>query len=362
MKILKKIGFLVATGAMAVGVGVSFLAHGEIQTSAASTLYSTCDFTTKATAHTGYSDSWAYATDWNVFGGQNNNGGWAYIRLGGKSATLATANPVYVNNVAAMGEAINKVSVSLMVGTLSAGTMSVTNYGVKVYSDAALTTQIDDSSLTNLVKPTVAVTYDFAPSTAYQTANSTTVWPSGSYFKVYFTCTNTSTTNGIVYLDKISFYKDAPLVAVTSVTVEDPESTEMTVGTTLTLTTTVLPADATDKTVTWSSSNEVVAAIDSAGKIMPLANGTVRMTATSVADNTKSDYIDLTVSGQDVSTTAKTITTTSLGLVTSYTNGYYGTGTVYSLRGVMAKAVGGELQFGNNATAGQGLFYNVSEY
>ena len=51
-------------------------------------------------------------------------------------------------------------------------------------------------------------------------------------------------------------------------------------GETLTLTATVNPADANNKTVSWSSSNTNIATVDSNGKITPVSNGTVTITVT----------------------------------------------------------------------------------
>ncbi|NCA97487.1 MAG: hypothetical protein EOM77_04890 [Bacteroidia bacterium] len=240
--------------------------------------------------------------------------------------------------------------------------MAVTQWGVKVYSDAAMTTQIDGSYLTALPKPTEAISYSFTPSEGYMEVHETTEWATGSYFKVFFDCTSTSASNGIIWVDKVFFYKDVPFVAVDSVSVDELASSELTVGTKVTANATVLPADATDKTVTWTSTPTDVVRVLSNGEIVPCNNGTTRVTATSVSDGTKSGYRDFTVVGQDLSTTAKTITTTSLGLLATYVNGYYGSGTVYSLRGVMARVVNGELQVGTNASAGKGLIYNVSSY
>lgn len=52
------------------------------------------------------------------------------------------------------------------------------------------------------------------------------------------------------------------------------------VGESVSLTATVLPADATDKTVTWNSSNETVATVDGSGLVSILAEGTCVITVT----------------------------------------------------------------------------------
>ena len=69
-----------------------------------------------------------------------------------------------------------------------------------------------------------------------------------------------------------------PTVAVTKVTLNEP-SLNLTVGETATLTATVLPSNATDKTVTWSSSKTSVATVSSSGKVTAKGAGTATITA-----------------------------------------------------------------------------------
>ena len=59
-------------------------------------------------------------------------------------------------------------------------------------------------------------------------------------------------------------------------------STTLVVGNTETLTATVLPEDATDKSVTWTSSNSSVATVNSNGKITAVGQGNATIIATSV--------------------------------------------------------------------------------
>ena len=67
---------------------------------------------------------------------------------------------------------------------------------------------------------------------------------------------------------------------VTSVTLDQTGAT-LKVGETITLTATVKPDDATDKTVTWTSSNKYVASVDQNGRITANTGGTATITATS---------------------------------------------------------------------------------
>ncbi len=60
----------------------------------------------------------------------------------------------------------------------------------------------------------------------------------------------------------------------------DPSSATMKVGETLTISYTVLPEDATDKSVVWTSSNSNVASVDENGNVTALELGTTTITAT----------------------------------------------------------------------------------
>ena len=74
----------------------------------------------------------------------------------------------------------------------------------------------------------------------------------------------------------LSFEQEA-YIAVTSVQIA-PETAELEEGETLTLTVTVLPEDATDKTVIWASDNDAVATVSEDGLVTALAEGTAVIT------------------------------------------------------------------------------------
>jgi len=88
-------------------------------------------------------------------------------------------------------------------------------------------------------------------------------------------------------------------VAVTSVSLS-PASVSLSVGATQQLTPTVLPSNATNKSVTYSSNNTAVATVNSSGLITAVANGGAVITVT-------------TVDGSKTSTCAVTVSTTPTG-------------------------------------------------
>lgn len=79
-----------------------------------------------------------------------------------------------------------------------------------------------------------------------------------------------ATADGVSAQATVEVY--VPVVPVSGIELEDEEIT-LTEGMSITLRATVLPADATDKTVTWSSSNTYVAAVDQNGKVTANAEG-----------------------------------------------------------------------------------------
>ena len=73
--------------------------------------------------------------------------------------------------------------------------------------------------------------------------------------------------------------KTPETIVVTGITL-DKTALEITVGETATLTASVTPDNATDKSITWSSANESIATVDQNGKVTAKAAGTVKITAT----------------------------------------------------------------------------------
>ena len=86
-------------------------------------------------------------------------------------------------------------------------------------------------------------------------------------------------------------------ISVTGVTVSPTTGTLTTAGSTLQLTATVTPANATNPAVTWSSGNTSVATVDNTGKVTAVANGTATITVTTTDQNkTATATITVTIS------------------------------------------------------------------
>ena len=94
---------------------------------------------------------------------------------------------------------------------------------------------------------------------------------------------------------------------VESVTLDKTEGV-LTVGNTVTVTATVTPDTATNASVTWTSSDEAIATVDSEGKITAVAPGTATITATSDSNPDASAAYAVTVQAKKVVVPASTKT------------------------------------------------------
>ncbi|HRR59031.1 MAG TPA: hypothetical protein P5073_05990 [Paludibacteraceae bacterium] len=195
---MKKITFLVAALCATMFV------------SAAETTVTTCDFTAKTANNANYNTEWSYGADWTLFGAANNNGAWAFMKFGGKKETLATANPCWAKNATEIASPITKITVTTNVDNLKVAGSTVDVWGVLVYSDASRTTLID-SVVGGTMTRQVAESLDLLPTNG-------TSWPASSYYTVFFKMSNSTTTNGIAWIDAIAFKYDDTVTALGQVT------------------------------------------------------------------------------------------------------------------------------------------------
>ena len=209
-------------------------------------------------------------------------------RIGGKSITDVD-RALY--STTTIGDNVTKIEVKH--GTASS--ITVNSWTVIVAKDA---------DFTNIVS---TLTPSFAASTT-----TTINRPAGKdwtncYYKFVYNVTVSGSSNKYFEFSEAKFYKDADSgssdpVAVTGVTL-NKTSLELEVGGTETLTATVAPADATDKVVTWSSSNTSVATVDASGNVKAVAVGTATITVTT-EDGSKTATCAVTVTAPEGKETA----------------------------------------------------------
>lgn len=95
--------------------------------------------------------------------------------------------------------------------------------------------------------------------------------------------------NAVAYLVAGEKY-EAPVVEVATVTLNKVEAELTEAGATVQLTATVAPENATDKAITWTSSDDKVATVDANGLVTAVANGTATITATA-ANGVKAECV-----------------------------------------------------------------------
>ncbi len=192
--------------AMAIGVGVGVATSNRNFTRVDATQKTAivCDFTTKNSSHSSYKDSWDWknsASDpaWKIHYGANNSAGWAYVKLGSKSAD-ACLSGCYIGSPI-IDKEVTKVSVNVLSNTgNNTNKMGVSSWSLGVYSDATYETSIATVDKTSTsISITSGDVYDIVPASG----NS---WAANSYYKLTFNLTNTSTTNGVLWIQDITFY------------------------------------------------------------------------------------------------------------------------------------------------------------
>ena len=113
-------------------------------------------------------------------------------------------------------------------------------------------------------------------------------------------------------------YVRLSFIAPTGITLNKSSAT-LKVDGTLSLTATVAPSNATDKSVTWSSSKTSVATVSSSGKVTAKAVGTATITCASVADPSIKATCKITVVANDVPPTGITLDKSKLTIAVNGT-------------------------------------------
>jgi len=202
---------------------------------------------------------------------------------GGKTASCAVT--VSTGNVAVSGVTLNKPTMSLIVG----GTETL--YPI-IAPDNATNQNVTWSSSN--------------PAVAAVSAGGAITGLSAGTATVTVTATDGDKTAACVV------FVSTGNVAVSGVTL-NKQTTSLTVGSTETLSAIIAPANATNKNVTWSSSNPAVAAV-SGGAVTGLGAGTATVTVTT-ADGGKTASCAVTVSPESVAVSGVTLNKQAASLI-----------------------------------------------
>ncbi len=98
-----------------------------------------------------------------------------------------------------------------------------------------------------------------------------------------------NTISGSATVNVVAFYA----INVDSISIT-PETAGIVVGQKITLTSDIVPANSDNKEITWSSSNDAIATVDTEGKVTGIATGVATITATTT-DGNKTDTSEITV-------------------------------------------------------------------
>lgn len=145
--------------------------------------------------------------------------------------------------------------------------------------------------------------YTFSPSIQHPEASTTLTWKSSNTSVATISDSGKLTTKGIgtttitcTATNGVSAQCEVTVnpVLVNSLTLNNTEA-ELTVGEKLQLTASVRPTNATNKSVTWSSTNEAVAVVSESGLVTAVGSGTCQVKATANDGSGKSASCLITV-------------------------------------------------------------------
>ena len=194
--------------------------------------------------------------------------------------------------------------------TVQAQKVSAT--GVSLNKTSLTMTEGDTQTLTATVTPSNAT--DKSVTWSSSNTSVATVSSSGVVTaKAAGTATITATTNDGAKKATCTVTVKAATVSVTGVSL-DNTSLSMTVGNTQTLTATVSPTNASDKSVTWSSNNASVATVSTSGVITAKSAGIATITVTT-NDGAKKATCAVTVKAATVPVTGVSLDKTSLSMM-----------------------------------------------
>lgn len=162
----------------------------------------TLDFTTKAVGHSSYTDTWSW-DNWNITCGANNNKGWAYVRLGGKSSKSGT-------NVSKSSIIVTKSSVGASVDYIQIEHLGINGKKVSEFKISSIVLETSsDANFSDITSETTVTDADLLSSSTTKTfriSPSTSV-PVDSYYRIKINWSSTNTNNMGLDIEKVVLMK-----------------------------------------------------------------------------------------------------------------------------------------------------------
>ncbi|MBU3181845.1 Ig-like domain-containing protein [Clostridium psychrophilum] len=236
---------------------------------------------------------------------------------------------------------IAKIDIWGKVTSLKAGTVTITgttaDKGLKVYCKITVKAKpvihvskvsINKTTDTLIVGQTDTIKAKFTPANAtnrgvkWTSSNNTIakidIWGKVTSLKAgTVTITGTTADKGLKVYCKLTV-KAKPAIKVASVNLNKNVDI-LVVGSTDTLISTINPTNATNKNVTWTSSDASIAKVDNSGKITAVGAGKVTITATT-ADGNKKATCSVTVNNPIIKVISVSLNKTSDTLITGNTD------------------------------------------
>ena len=161
------------------------------------------DFTGKTAGTNQYNTVWTYGS-YTIAGGSNNNKAWAYLKMGGKQATVEAADykGTYIATNTALTVSVRKVTVKFIAQCYNNDNEKATVH-VEAYSDSALTAKVAETASAEVA----AIGSGGDP--INQDFSFSTPTAANLYYKVVFDIYNKTTYNGVVALETVTFVANA---------------------------------------------------------------------------------------------------------------------------------------------------------
>lgn len=164
----------------------------------------TLDFTTKTVAHSSYTDTWSW-DNWNITYGANNNKGWAYVRLGGKSSKSGT-------NVSKSSIIVTKSSVGASVDYIQIEHLGINGKKVSDFKISSIVLETSsNANFSDITSETTVTDVDLLSSSTTKTfiISPSTSIPVNSYYRIKINWSSTNTNNMGLDIEKVVLMKKA---------------------------------------------------------------------------------------------------------------------------------------------------------